>query len=400
MVSEFCFKSLETVYYGLCFIGLMWQVSQISVNYFKFDVLTDIKVILPEEVIDNNALNVCFRYLEVMKFDTFLQMLSKYGIRERTDLVMAKERLDRNIIIGDIYKLTHDADQIFEFEGRTLNVSMFITLRLVCYRINNMKELKYVNLIPDKLDNVTMALLYYGNSKYRIDRERLRLETELRKTNVSTLALIRFNSYSVSRLKSPYQDDCVNYTNLGFVSKNDAINRCTNTKKIEKYNALYRYITIYNDSEFVRYPFSGQVNVFDEDKLECKKMYENDDCFKETIFTTVLIKTDIDNSSIGINIDKNTLPSYVTQSKPKIKHVDYITFIFGALGSWLGVSFLNINPIPRLFSRKNKKPLFETFQNDVSSRRFQNKLLLMEKKSELFYMKLYQIENTLTRVFN
>ena len=47
-------------------------------------------------------------------------------------------------------------------------------------------------------------------------------------------------------------------------------------------------------------------------------------------------------------------PSFEMESKPRINAIDFITYIFGALGSWIGFSFLVINPVPWVLKTRNK----------------------------------------------
>lgn len=42
-------------------------------------------------------------------------------------------------------------------------------------------------------------------------------------------------------------------------------------------------------------------------------------------------------------------PSVSIESQPKINHIDYISFVLGVIGSWLGISVLSFNPIPKVF---------------------------------------------------
>lgn len=49
-------------------------------------------------------------------------------------------------------------------------------------------------------------------------------------------------------------------------------------------------------------------------------------------------------------------PSFRIASKAKIEDIDLITYILGALGSWIGFSFLGFNPIPFL-SKLTMAPL-------------------------------------------
>ena len=49
----------------------------------------------------------------------------------------------------------------------------------------------------------------------------------------------------------------------------------------------------------------------------------------------------------------DTSPSFMMESKARINVIDFITYIMGALGSWIGFSFLLINPVPIIFKIKD-----------------------------------------------
>ena len=49
----------------------------------------------------------------------------------------------------------------------------------------------------------------------------------------------------------------------------------------------------------------------------------------------------------------DTSPSFMIESKARINIIDFITYIMGALGSWIGFSFLLINPVPFIFKIKD-----------------------------------------------
>lgn len=380
-------------------------------NYFRFDVVSDIKVVMPEEVSDNNVLNVCFKYYEVMNFEQFMNMLVKYNI-SGTNLFEEQAALDKKILIKDIFKITLDADQIFSKPNNdSLDITKLILLRLVCYRIDDMNVTKYINVKQDDLDNVTMATISYTPKIKMIDRERMQFVTEIRKRNISSCVLIRFNAYSITKLSWPYVDECANYTDLGFINRNDAVNHCTNERKIARDGAIYRGISQKNNSKYVDYRFAGNVDVYDRDKFMCKIKYDAyDDCFKETIFTQVIINdapTMNNQPTISLEVDDSTLPSYKIRSKPMINDIDFLTFIFGALGSWLGFSFLLINPIPHLFKvndmdcqKRHRSPEHSEFKRVPQAQNYQlmNRLSVEERRSEIMYHKMFRMEVALSKI--
>ena len=53
-----------------------------------------------------------------------------------------------------------------------------------------------------------------------------------------------------------------------------------------------------------------------------------------------------------VRLVPDTDASFSVISKPRIDSIDYVTYILGELGSWIGFSFIGINPIPHLFEKE------------------------------------------------
>ena len=50
----------------------------------------------------------------------------------------------------------------------------------------------------------------------------------------------------------------------------------------------------------------------------------------------------------------SNVPSQRIVSRPKIENIDYMTYILGALGSWIGFSFIRLNPVNKFLRRIDK----------------------------------------------
>ena len=57
-------------------------------------------------------------------------------------------------------------------------------------------------------------------------------------------------------------------------------------------------------------------------------------------------------SRLGFYNDKAKQPSIDIVSKPQLDKIEYLTFICGAIGTWLGISFMDLNAIHFLFRVK------------------------------------------------
>ena len=95
-MSKLTFYSLSIFFHSLCLSGLIWQVTQISVNFFEFDVLTDIKIFTPEESKwSEKVAYVCFWGDDLKNPKKFVEL----NVSDKTE------------IIGERFKTRFKADQ-------------------------------------------------------------------------------------------------------------------------------------------------------------------------------------------------------------------------------------------------------------------------------------------------
>lgn len=47
---------------------------------------------------------------------------------------------------------------------------------------------------------------------------------------------------------------------------------------------------------------------------------------------------------LSFQVKLGDLPSYEIRSKERIVEIDFATYVLGAIGTWFGLSFININP--------------------------------------------------------
>lgn len=66
------------IYKMLCLAGLVWQVQQISVEYFKFSTISSITIEMPDDE-EAKALNICFLSSEVLNYTKFIKVFNHYN---------------------------------------------------------------------------------------------------------------------------------------------------------------------------------------------------------------------------------------------------------------------------------------------------------------------------------
>lgn len=160
--------------------------------------------------------------------------------------------------------------------------------------------------------------------------------------NNKTKISISSNYYRFNRQPYPYVDNCVNYTTLGFRNKDDAVNSCLNSMQIAANGWAAR---TYVFRSGIDYPMNPSTVFLDN--WQCQKMFESNDCEEEITFTNIVEEKLMWYDIEGLEIRQylSTEPSYEISNQVKIENVDYVTYIFGAAGTWFGFCFLMLNPV-------------------------------------------------------
>ena len=154
MKDQIKFFALSAVFHGLCLSGLMWQVSQISVNYFKFEIVSDIKVIIPESVLGKKSLNFCFRNHELAKQDRLNAIRKLYTSTSESTSEEIKNIVRFNFTIKEQFDISIHERDIFE---DNVNVTKFLTLFYICYQLEN---------VNDTIQHYKMNQSYFKNTSF------------------------------------------------------------------------------------------------------------------------------------------------------------------------------------------------------------------------------------------
>lgn len=152
----------------------------------------------------------------------------------------------------------------------------------------------------------------------------------------------------------------------------------------------------------------------------CYKKYKHYDCDEDKKITLIIerkMRTVKKISRLGFYNDKAKQPSIDIVSKPQLDEIEYVTFICGAIGTWLGISFMDFNPIQFLFrfkqdgdkktnvevktdgagvedshrETKNKVESISIIETNISGTLARFKISMMEKRTKLLSQKIDQI---------
>ena len=359
-VSRLTYTFWSLFYHLLCLCGLIWQATQISINFFEFDVNKDINIRMPSEFNfrAGKSVYLCFEMEEFYDQEQFRDLMlvwSKSNETAKQDVIdwWKREGISRDVADSFIYRAT-----VGEIFRAVLNESIIyeksiieiLFAKKICFTSSETElgpilfgdrywhwHTKRVNRV---LDNVTSISVALGDNYPYFDPQSL-IEID----NIRTIGTLYLRSYSYNIIKKefPYSDKCYDYRLSKIVNQYEAMIKCHEESWGNKFALYYRIISK-NDSHFYNLTRKGRRN------RDCN---QRPDCNRTVHFTSFKARMrheNVSNFQVLIWPREGKEPSFTLVSKPRIDNIDYVTYILGALGSWLGFSFLGINPVPCLLT--------------------------------------------------
>lgn len=340
IVRRITYYFLQTIVHAILFAGLSWQITQISINFFFFDIVTDIKVIMPEYETSEKFINVCFDNYEIIdhqKFEIYLR--SKYF--KFDDEEDRKSFLMYNMSFKSRFDLISGA-KLVELNrfGRSPQAPTrtFIKSELVCHNKVDDARFKFSAF----LDNHNITNIWFGYSKKYPDikTERFHWIEALDKLPSAVVQIMSSSSVFNHRLPFPYTDSC---TKSGY----ENMNECVNKKYVAGFNTVYKNKLIdRNDGKYINVTMSSSESI----PISCRRLHN---CEDTTVFTYSRRQPSPykkrERSIVGTGHRPSNTVSLIILSKPRIDNIDYVTYILGALGSWIGFSFIQLNQINKFF---------------------------------------------------
>lgn len=418
IVTKTAYHACNLSFYSLCLSGLIWQVTQISVNFFKFDVLKDINVVMPEEVNDTDTvLYVCFDNSEILSYKKYLNILNvtaknKRLFGKKLDYPADKTNRIVSMNINQRFIITLESNTMFDIVYRE-SVEEFIIGIKYCYMLP--KTEKHV-ISKSHLVNVTLAYVSLGQRLPLFDYRRLQTIGGFQSINHTHDIDIASYTFSIERLAWPYIENCVDYNKNNLTNRLRIITLCTNLAIMNDSIKLYeKNIVRRRKLKYLYYHIAYETKYRNAKEYErqCYKQYQNFDCIQLVFFTKVTApkeSIDLRGGQLILRKGDSNDASFIIKSKARIDNIDYVTYILGALGFWLGFSFIGINPIPHILSVNGQEQDGGQKDSDI---KVQNRMLyikmniLMKKmedekqknehSQELLQQKIFAMESKLEK---
>ena len=336
IVTKISYTFFNVIFHCLCMSGLIWQLTMISISYFSYDVVADIKIIMPENDNYERYLNFCYWGATVINYSKYENLLKLY----RKDMSLRDVKSYKHDFI--VYNITlqeqFDVSASERIVDEKHNSTTFLYGDYTCRQIKSTNH-RYLVKANQFNQNVSYIFLMVSRRLPKIDTNRfLGLTHEI---NVSSYVVLSPFSFYGHKLKSPYADRCIDFNAFNFTGYNEAISSCIDKSMVSQPRIVPEY-----EQRLMKY-FRSKIDLFSI----CEK-YMRTECHSHTIFTQLVSRSQQKkkgNETVFVyhmSMRHAHQPSFRIASKAKIEDVDLITYILGALGSWIGFSFLGFNPVP------------------------------------------------------
>lgn len=422
-VSSKTYLILNWIFYFFCSSGFLWQFATITVTYFNFTVVTQMTIIMPEEYDKMpRHINTCFDPSELHVNKVYARILSKYEklqpkfydslpgfitFRKKTARTVL---LMNNATIGELFDMMVPSKSLFiQPMSFKYEATQYLYRGHFRYQINPLK-LKYSYIIPQPAVS-EVSLMHVSISKMCPDVEYDRLQEVYGTIDAGYHTTIFFEtfSYFIQKLPWPFDDNCLNFADMKLIDLEKAVRICTNERFISILGKTFSdMLVMRNSTELFKYrtfPLkpAKMVNTQRDIWNSCLENYQPySDCFKESIFTHVT-RTIVPpfapmyNNTLTLRVDKSNTGSIRIESKSKIDFIEYFTFTLGALGSWLGFSFIGCNPVSLLFFKNE-------FHADTSETKsildIRQSLLIQLKINDQQRRRMVKLEYTVSQLMN
>ena len=366
-VSKYTYYTATIIYHALCLAGLVWQVTQISMNFFKFDVIKDINVLMPEEVKNSNLqMNICFKNYEILQYDYYIRYIveQQFGetARRNADSKFTKRKVVASMTLDERFAITMEKRTMIH---RDQGIE-FIFDSNFCFQVNA----SLVRIERKDIANVTDIGFSKGEPIPHFDPLRLIFMSDLRSPNETILIELRSYLYDIHKLPWPYVDNCIDYQKINNKpNRFIAIADCVNEKTITRRDGLSKSKIFLKGDGYGNYSIAiASRDIIEDLSIDCKAEHSNFDCNQRVYLTEARVTeyTHYRSPIMFVSMANDKDPSFKIISKARIDDIDYFTYIFGALGTWLGFSFIAVDPVPFFLEMTKLSPTntIDTATND------------------------------------
>lgn len=398
MTSEKYLKTLTLVklgqrlfYFG-CLVGFLFQSSQISSDYFKFETRAlstqDMEVYLPMP-----NLAICVKYDEIYnKAAVFSEKNKKNGNKIKFIMNKDIDSLEKILTIKEIFQFTPDTNHIMTFCAyrssttyqiehynssecyEKFHLSKFYMMQYVCFSFNPIKKDQF--MLDQIASSIYMNGIFYMVQVCKLFTRVIKLMPILYYNSLpdeerdfapyfmlgariphSAYSLrIEFDLIKVDKLPPPFDTRCkYNYYKSNCM-KNCKLNKLKQIKRVPSSEILTQSYNLPHTSD--RDTLRNRTQALFIAKIDdfCRNVCLGEPCnYNFTITYGDAYFEDKAYEYIRIRVGKPQKPITALHFEAKISLTDFIIYLSSTFGIWFGLSFYDLNPFNYVMIRMKKE---------------------------------------------
>lgn len=394
-------KCITCIYGVICFMGMMYQLYLIICQYLEYGVVTHLSIDF-DDMFKIPDMSVCIDYYDIMDLDAFNKIHEMDYTRNTSDPESQEIQLDNiqmTATISDVLNLTPGTNEtikscsirldfwdavIFNTTScyNRFDVTKYSFMDSICYKIHlnqddpNRKYIKQIYYFSPShqgmLWRIVFGHMFHTTQRFKImvhpstvlpfveatsDPYQFRVYDTVMNRSIYSNYLVSANRFETTRLKPPYITDCRDYVRDGYQDSYGCRESCILDKitqrKLNRIPFAVRTTHNYNWTRINRFDTfdASMMTQMNRDYIACYAKCHREDCFSESYRVTVTANpydhfqvTYMTPTSISIQI------MYSAFMNP----IDFFTYIMSALGTWLGISVMGLNPVGLSLQFKEK----------------------------------------------
>lgn len=376
-------------------IGLVWQLTEVSLIYYQHQTTTEITFKKSTEIVPP-ALTLCFPLTDVLAKRRLPPGLKKFAQGSPIDAQYASwlartpaNRLSQYTLgFGDIltsllgrvrgsYDMYNPGQHQRHF-NRSISISgnMFYRNDQKCYTLYQTDKianrtvrlvLEYEEIVHGyqpgaivryvfnrtSLENISRAEFYLHDIKQQpqlYEDFPLRLAFDRHEPLMESLS-ITFSRTVSEKLSHPYSVNCKLNDDLENVKRQALLDRCVIAKSLEQFNGVPAYVVTDSRSNVTMlsmFKIESNETLYDmlqEVVVECHRQVPRPDCRQVRLMPSILEATNTGGQLhlLFVNVFLPISPDTIIKMKARMDFVEYVTYVLSCLSFWYGVSVLKFD---------------------------------------------------------
>lgn len=371
--------------------GMLYQIESVGELYFQYDTVTKVDIDIAEVSV-SRSISACLRYSDLLDYeslakdegrkDWYFTGLDEKRIRYYQDHLNVKEIFDNTPqeeeVLDKIILRINGSSRLTEFNHSNVldyfNVEKFLYLEYMCYTVTKIngsdqvapyQKIAISSLMSGLVYDITFtsavqrvdSLKIVGHMPYSRPYRSIRSTSTLQRGYSQSKGLVVKNFYEiyqsyfiVNNLKPPYETQCFDYREIGFLTRDSCVETCINEEVNTKLKMVpFTFITTNKNTTLDMVCYNDVINddfarkLFDIEEFCEKEKCKWRACWEATSVTIVNDYEGGDNFHIRLVLPLT--PSYNVFVVALLEFIDFFSYVTSILSTYTGVSALLLSPM-------------------------------------------------------